>query len=76
MVNLSAILDTISKVVKAAVDLGPGIIKLEEDARPFAEAIWNTLKGTTITQTQLDALEAKITELSNQLQEPLPPDDA
>ncbi len=73
--DTATIINIISGILKTVVDLGPTVIKATEDARPFAEAIWNTLKGTTITQDQLDALEARITELSKQLQEPLPPDD-
>lgn len=75
MTDVAAIITAIAGVLKTAVDLGPTVIKATEDAKPFAEAIWNTLRGTTITQSQLDLLEAKITDLSNQLQQPLPPDD-
>ena len=71
----TTIISVIAGVIKVAVDLGPSIIKLEQDAAPFAEAIYNTFKGTAITQEQLDTLEAKITDLSNQLQLTLPLDD-
>jgi len=73
--DAATIIAVIAGVIKQAVDLGPSIIKLEQDAAPFAEAIYNTFKGTAITQDQLDALEAKITALSAELQAPLGVDD-
>lgn len=70
------IITTIAQVIKAAVDAGPSIIKGIEDAKPFAEAIFASLvRGKEISQDDLDALEAKITDLSNQLQLPLPPEN-
>lgn len=71
----AAIITTIAAVIKAAVDLTPTVIKAVEDAKPFAEAIFNTIGGKTITQEDLTALEAHIADLSNQLQKPLPPED-
>lgn len=72
--NTAAIISAISSVIKVAVDLTPVVIKTVEDAKPFAEAIYNTLIGNKdITQEELDILQAKILELSNQLQAPLPP---
>lgn len=73
--DTAAILETISKVIKQIVDLTPTVIKTVEDATPFAEAIYNALKGKNVTLAQLEELEAKITKLSNRLQEPLPEDD-
>jgi len=74
--DVATIIATIAGVIKAAVDLGPTIIKLEQDAEPFALAIYNNLfKGQTITQADLDKLEAAIAALSDQLQVALPPDD-
>lgn len=70
----SAIIATISAVIKAAVDLTPLIISTVEDAKPFAEEIVKLLSGgsTKITQADLDALEARVDALSAQLQVPLP----
>ncbi len=69
------VLMAIAKVIKTAVDLTPAIIKGVDDAKPFAQAIVEVLKGQQITDDQLADLEAKITALSNQLQQPLPPED-
>jgi hypothetical protein len=71
----ATIITTIATVIQTAVNLGPSVIKAVEDATPFAEAIYNTLTGTAITQDQLDKLEADITALSAQLQANLPADD-
>lgn len=73
--DTAAIIAAIAAILKTAVDLGPTVIKGIEDARPFAEAIASLIKGTDVTQDQLDELEAKVTALSDQLQAPLPPDD-
>lgn len=73
--DATAIINLIATVIKTAVDLTPTVIKGVEDAKPFAEAIYHALKGDNITQDQLDQLEAKITDLSNQLQQPLPPEE-
>jgi hypothetical protein len=72
----TAIITTIAAIVKTAVDLTPTIIKGIDDARPFAEAIYHALKGDNITQDQLTELENRITDLSNQLQKELPPEEA
>lgn len=69
-----AILEVLAKVVKVAVDLGPTVIKGAEDAKPFAQAIFNLFQGKTVTQAQLDELEARIDDLAAQLQRPLPPE--
>lgn len=70
-----SIINIIAQVVKTAADLGPVIIKDVEDATPFAEAIYNHLVNKKpITQSDLDALDARIANLSEQLQAPLPPE--
>lgn len=71
----ATIIAAISAVIKTVVDLTPAVIKTAQDAEPFAAAIVGMFKGTNITEDQLKELEMKITMLSNQLQEPLPPDD-
>lgn len=72
--SATSIISAISSVIKVAVDLTPMVIKTIEDAKPFAQAIYDTLIGDKdITQEELEILQAKILELSNQLQAPLPP---
>lgn len=66
------IITLIASAVNAAVKVGPTVIKTVEDATPFAEAIYDMFTGTAVSKEQADAFEAKITELSNRLQKPLP----
>jgi hypothetical protein len=71
-----AIISAIGSVIKLAVDLTPSVIKTVDDAKPFAKAIYDDLVNKkVITHDDLLALEAKLTELSAQLQAPLPPED-
>ena len=71
-----AIINLIAGVIKTAVELTPTIIKTVNDAKPFAEAIYNSIiKGNEVSEDQLKELEARLTELSNQLQLPLPPEE-
>ena len=71
----ATIIATVATVIKTAVDVGPSIIKGVEDATPFAQAIYDTLTGGTITQAQLDSLTAQIKVLSDQLQAPMDQED-
>lgn len=72
----AVIIATIASIIKTAVDVGPVVIKGIEDAKPFAEALYNTLfKGHKITEEELAQLEARIKDLSAQLQLPLPPEE-
>ena len=75
MADVVAVIGAIAGVIKTAVELGPTVIKGVQDARPFAEAIYNILKGTDITQDQLNQLEEQISRLSAELQRPLPPEE-
>ena len=70
------IITAIAGVIKTAVELTPTVIKTVNDAKPFAEAIYNSIiKGNEVTEDQLKELEDRLTELSNQLQLPLPPEE-
>lgn len=69
------VVELIAKVIKTAVDLTPTVVKTVEDAKPFAQAIYSTLRGNQITKSQLEELERRIDELSAQLQLPLPPEE-
>ena len=71
-----ATLTAIANVINAAVQIGPSVIKGVEDALPFAQAIYNNLfNKTTITQADLDALDAQVQAMVDQALTPLPPDD-
>lgn len=60
------------KIAEVLVKAAPIILNTVQNAKPFAEILYRTLaKGDKITEADLDVLEAKITELSNQLQKPL-----
>lgn len=71
----AAIITAVAGIIKGLIDNGPTIIKTVEDAKPFAQAIYHALKGDNITQDQLTELEARITNLSNELQKELPPEE-
>lgn len=73
--DIAAIITTVAKVIKVVVDLTPTIIKTVDDAKPFAMAIIEVLKGHKITEEQLKELEDRIDDLSNQLMKPLPPEE-
>lgn len=70
----AAIIAIVAKAIKVAVDVGPTVIETVENAKPFATAIYDAIKGKQVTQGDLDALEARIDDLAAQLQEPLPPE--
>ena len=74
-VNVTEVINAIAAVVNAAVKLGPGVIKTVEDAAPFAKAIYGLFDRTNVTQAQLDDLASRIKVLSNELQQPLPPEE-
>lgn len=66
---------TIIALIEAAMKAASVAIQLGEDAYPFAKAIYDQLiNGAVVTQSDLDALEAKIDSLSAELQVPLPPE--
>lgn len=69
-----ALIGAIATIIDSAVKLGPVVIKGIEDAKPFAEAIVEAILGGPTTPEKLDALEAKIKALSDQLQADLPPE--
>lgn len=74
VIAVAEIIGMVATVIKQAVDLGPIVIKAASDAKPFAEVIVNALRGKTITQDDLTAIEQQIAVLSAQLQQPLPPE--
>lgn len=67
----TAVIAIVAAVIKEAVDLGPTIIKLANDAKPFAEKIVETLTGgREVSQEELDKLLTDVRALSSQLQAP------
>ena len=77
--NAAAIIAAIEAALGAAVELAPTAIKLEQVVAPLAQGIWDHLVNKkVIVQTDLDALNAQIADLSARIQAPLPdeqPDD-
>ena len=72
--DAAAIVNLIATVVKTAVDLTPKIIQTVEDAKPFAEALYNDLfKGVEVTPEQAETLKSNIAALEARLNKPLPP---
>lgn len=69
--NPAAIVALIASVISVATSA----IKLGADAAPFAQAIWDHLVNKkVVTEADGAALEARIAELSAQLQASLPPE--
>ncbi len=69
----SKIIEKVAAVIIKIGQLAPTAIQTIEDAKPFADVLYRTLvKGEKVTQEELEALEAKIDALSNELQKPLP----
>lgn len=72
--NPLAIIATIQTVIQVAQTA----IQAGKDAAPFIVALKNTITGKKpeqITQEDLDELEARIDALSEEFQQPLPPED-
>lgn len=68
-------MDVVLRIAELLVKFAPIAIQGIENAKPFAELLYKTLaKGDKITEADLDDLEAKITELSKELQTPLDPE--
>lgn len=68
------IIAIIAAAIKSAVDLGPLVIKGIEDAEPFAEAIVNHILGKEPSEVDVERLEARLADISAQLQAALPPE--
>jgi hypothetical protein len=74
--NPLAIIQAIEGILGVVVKLAPAVEAGVTSLTPIATAIVNNLtKGATITQAQLDALEAEVDAAAAQIQQPLPPDD-
>ena len=69
---IASLIGTIANVITIAAPL---VIKAEENAQPFAEAIADLFKGTHFTDEQVTELLAKSNALSLQIQAALPPED-
>ncbi len=71
----AAIIAMIETVIGAAVELAPQAIKLEQVVAPLAQGLWDHLVNKkVITQTDLDALQTQVADLSARIQAPLPPE--
>lgn len=72
---MTAILALIAQILPIAIQSFPTVIKGIEDVRPFATQLFKGLTGKTeITAEEQAALEEMLTDLSDQLQQPLPPE--
>jgi len=74
----ATIVQIISAVSNLIVTAAPIVIKAEQNAKPFAEAIVNMFKGSELTQADIDNLIAQANALSAQIQSPdfVPPQQA
>lgn len=64
----ATIVQIISAVSNLIVTAAPIVIKAEQNAKPFAEAIVNMFKGSELTQADIDNLIAQANALSAQIQ--------
>lgn len=68
-------MDTVFKIAELLVKFAPIAMQGIENAKPFAQLLYNTLaKGKEVTQEELADLEKRIDELSAELQKPLDPE--
>lgn len=73
--DASKVIETIANILKTVNELAPTVIQTVQDAKPLAESIYNVvIKGNKVTDEELEALEAHVMALSDELQEPLPPE--
>lgn len=73
--NLEQIIAIIGTALQMAKKVWPTAVQGYEDIKFFAEGLFKQLKGDdNITPEEQAALEAKLDELSAELQQPLPPE--
>lgn len=64
----------VTTVIKTAIEVAPVIIKGAGDLKVFGTALFEKFTGGKITPEQRAELEAKIEELHNEFQAPIPPE--
>ena len=64
------VISIVNAVANLIVTAAPLFIEAEKNARPFAEAVVNVLKGHDLTQADIDNLLAQANALSNRIQSP------
>lgn len=74
------IINAINAIANLIVTAAPLVLEAEKNAKPFAEAIVNMVKGGDLTQDDVDRLIAQANALSAQIQSsdfvpPKKPDD-
>lgn len=69
------IAQAINAIANLIVTAAPLVMQAEKNAKPFAEAIVNMIKGSDLTQADIDNLIAQANTLSAQIQSPdfIPP---
>lgn len=72
----AVIVGAVTAIANLIVTAAPLVIEAKENAKPFAEAIVNMLKGGNFTQEDIDNLLAQANTLSTQIQSPafVPPE--
>lgn len=78
--DAATVIAAINAISNLIITAAPLVIKAEQNARPFAEAILNMFKGGNLTQEDIDNLLAQVNALSAQIQSeafipPAQPDD-
>lgn len=69
-----AILNTVIGVIQVIQQVAPVAYQAIQDIQGFAAALYEKIKGGTLTADERIALEAKIAELHNEFQSALPAD--
>lgn len=71
--NVASIIEAISKVINLATIAAA----LGKEITPYAKAIYdNLISGKEVTQADIDALEMEVNAMHDEIQRPLPPEEA
>lgn len=67
-----AVIATVETIVAAIIKVAPLVEKGVADATPYVQALVGLIKGTNVTQEQLDEAVTRVLALSAEFQKPLP----
>lgn len=73
--DFAAALQIAITVIETLVKVEPVIVKGISDLTPFVTALVERFTGVPLTDEERTALEAKLDELHNQFQAPIPSED-
>lgn len=70
--EIEAVVATVETIVTAIIKVAPLVEEGIADAQPYVQALVGLIKGTNVTQEQLDEAVASVLALSAEFQKPLP----